>query len=400
MRLLLLSLRGLRLRLGGAALAVLLLAAALACGVVAVLGTHQLTRAFALDRAGMGGVLGAPGDATALVMGSLFQLEPPPGSLPMAQAHALRERIGVADAVPLVLGDNFRGYRIVGTRPDYLALYGATFADGQAWRRTLQTVVGAEVARATGIQVNNTFIATHGLEAGGTDKHKQAPLRVVGVLAPCGCVLDRLIITPLESVWYLHDDAMTADDSEMDGRRDAHRSITAVLVPAGATAGVAGWAPQAGLQLAPVQPALAQWQAGLRQVNLALHVAALVLLVCGAGALAWVLRASARAPDGGHALLDLLGAPAGRRVALVLCQAALLAGLASLLGLLIGHGVAHGLGQAWQARLPVRLNGLVWDRSEWVGVAVLLAATLVAAAWPARLAARASALQLVLPAPR
>lgn len=399
MRLLLLSLRSLRARPAGALLAVLLLAAALACAVLAVLGHQQLRQAFARDRAGVDNVLGAPGDATALVMGSLFQLEVPPGSMPMAQVHALRQQAGVGPVLPLALGDNFRGYRIVGATPDYLSHYGATFADGQAWRRTLQTVVGAEVARATGIQVNNTFIVTHGLETAGTDKHKQAPLRVIGVLAPCGCVLDRLIITPLESVWYLHDDSMTADDSEKDGRQDAHRSITAVLLPGATPPALAAWAQQAGLQLAPVRPALTQWQLGLRQISLWLHVVAGVLLLLGAAVCALTLSAGVRGVDSAYALLDLLGASPGRRVALVLCQVVLLALLACLLGLAGGHAATHWLGQAWQAQLPVRLNGLVWQQAEWLGLAAILGVALLAAAWPARQAARASALALLLPRP-
>jgi putative ABC transport system permease protein len=52
--------------------------------------------------------------------------------------------------------------------------------------------------------VGATFIGSHGLGGGG-HAHGDHPYRVSGVLAPCGCVLDRLILTSTESVWQVHE---------------------------------------------------------------------------------------------------------------------------------------------------------------------------------------------------
>ncbi len=110
-----------------------------------------------------------------------------------------------------------------------------------------------------------------------------------------------------------------------------------MLLPGAAPPALTAWAQQAGLQLAPVRPALAQWQVGLRQTSLWLHIAALrALLLLGAAVCALTLRAGAHGTDSAHALLDLLGAGPGKRAALVLCQALLLALLACLLGLAAG----------------------------------------------------------------
>ncbi len=170
MRLLLLSLRSLRARPVGALLAVLLLAAALACAVLAMLGHHQLRQAFARDRAGVDSVLGAPGDATALVMGSLFQLEAPAGSVPMAQVHALRQQAGVGPVLPLALGDNFRGFRIVGATPEYLSLYGASFADARPGGAPCRPWPGPRWRAPPASRSTTPSSSPHGLAAAGTDK--------------------------------------------------------------------------------------------------------------------------------------------------------------------------------------------------------------------------------------
>jgi putative ABC transport system permease protein len=69
----------------------------------------------------------------------------------------------------------------------------------------MQAVVGAQVAAATGLKAGDRFEGSHGLGGGG-DAHGHTPYTVVGVLAPCGCVLDRLILTATESVWKVHED--------------------------------------------------------------------------------------------------------------------------------------------------------------------------------------------------
>ena len=395
-----LSLRGLWVRPGWALVSVVLLAGGLASGLLALLAGQQIRQAFARDQAGIDLVVGARGDAATLVMANLYHLQAPYGELPMAQVHALQQDARVAKLVPLALADNFRGYRIVGTTAEYLGLYGAAFADGQPWRRLTQVVVGAEVARATGMQVNNTFIATHGLQAGGDARHKQAPLRVVGVLANCACVLDRLILTQMESVWYVHDDNMTADDSERDGKLDAHRMVTAALLRTAdarsAAALMASITAGPGLQAALSQTGLDHWLAALtRDSHLLCGLAAFLMLMGGICA-GWMMNSAVRIQHADYALLSLLGASAARRAGLVLCQAVALALLAGLLGLLGGHAATHWLGQAWQARLPVRLSGAVWLPAEWLGLALTWGVVLLAAAWPARRAAQASAHALML----
>jgi putative ABC transport system permease protein len=151
---------------------------------------------------------------------------------PLADVQALAKHPQVAQLIPLSLGDSFRGFRIVGTTLAYITHYQATLAQGAIWAAPMQAVVGAQVAAATGLKAGDRFEGSHGLGGGG-DAHGHTPYTVAGVLAPCGCVLDRLILTATESVWKVHEDMHSGDtplDKEEREALEAEREVTMALI--------------------------------------------------------------------------------------------------------------------------------------------------------------------------
>ena len=65
-----------------------------------------------------------------------------------------------------------------------------------------------------GLAVGSTFAGAHGLSSGG-DLHEQELFKVVGVLAAGGSVLDRLVLTSVESVWEVHEHGGAAERKEI-----------------------------------------------------------------------------------------------------------------------------------------------------------------------------------------
>ena len=149
-----------------------------------------------------------------LVLSAVYHLDAPTGNIPLADAQALARSPAVKKAIPLALGDSFRGNRIVGTNHDYPAHYGAKLAAGRLWGEPMEAVLGADVAAGAGLAVGATFTGAHGLSEGG-DLHEQEPFKVVGILAPSGTVLDRLVLTSVESVWEIHEHAGAAEKKEI-----------------------------------------------------------------------------------------------------------------------------------------------------------------------------------------
>lgn len=208
MNLFTLALAYLRARVLASVLQVLLLAIGLAAIVVMLLVSTQVADRVERDTRGIDLVVGAKGSPLQLVLSSVFHVDAPTGNIPHADAMALRKHPLVRKAIPLALGDTWRGHRIVGTEHGFVEHYGAVVATGRLWTDAMQAVVGAEAARGGGtgggpLKVGDTIFGSHGLVDGGS-AHDEHPIEVVGILAPTGGVIDRLVLVSIETVWDVH----------------------------------------------------------------------------------------------------------------------------------------------------------------------------------------------------
>jgi putative ABC transport system permease protein len=92
------------------------LAAGLTIAVFAI--NRQTYDAFTGGDAGFDAVLGARGSQLQLVLNTVFHLETSPGNIPWAMYEEIAANPRVELAIPYAVGDNYRGYRIVGTIPE------------------------------------------------------------------------------------------------------------------------------------------------------------------------------------------------------------------------------------------------------------------------------------------
>lgn len=208
--------RGLQAR----ALSSVLTALSLALGValvVAVLLIHGVVReTFTSSAVGYNLLIGsAKGGKLQLVLNTIYHLDAPAGNLPYSTYQEFTQgkyRSAVAQAIPFCLGDNYQGYRVVGTIPAMFdALPGEPrssyrFAEGENFKPDgyFQAVIGAEVARRTGLKVGSKFEPTHGVvEDDLAKKHEHDPFTVVGVLAPTGTPNDRALFVNMEGFYMM-----------------------------------------------------------------------------------------------------------------------------------------------------------------------------------------------------
>jgi len=188
------------------ALNVLLLAISVALLVLLLQFGNQASDRLQRDAQGVDLVVGSKGSPLQLILSSVFHVDRPTGNIPLTSLEMLRNDRAVARVVPLALGDNFDGFRIVGTDASFSDLYGLEVAQGATFDTPMQAVLGAKVAEETGATLGQKFIGTHGLSAedDGATGHDHAPFETVGILEPTGTVADRLILTSVESVWDVH----------------------------------------------------------------------------------------------------------------------------------------------------------------------------------------------------
>ncbi len=374
-----------------------LLTLGLASVTFVLLTSEQVERAFQRDLAGIDVVVGAKGSPMQLILSGVFHIDVPPGNIALSDLQALAEHPQVAMVIPLSMGDSFRGYRIIGTTPDYIAHYGAVLAQGAPWSAAMQAVLGARVARETGLAPGQQFSGSHGLAQGG-EQHGDNPYQVVGLLAPCACVLDRLILTGAESVWQVHEKSNAA--SEEDRKiLEAEREVTLALIryktPLAAVTFPryvnASTALQAAAPAVEVTRLLQMMGVG----TAVLKAFGAVLLLTAALSVFIALWNAVRERQGDLAMLRMLGARPSRVAGLVLCEALWLAVLACALGLPAGHALTSLVGYALDAQRSLSISGWVWLPAE---AAVLLLTGLLAllAAWlPAIAAYRVDVSQLL-----
>lgn len=380
-----------------ALLNLLLLTLGLASITFVVVAGEQVTRSFQRDLAGIDLVVGAKGSPLQLILAGVFHIDVPPGNIPLAEVRRLEQQPQVAKLIPLSLGDSYRGFRIVGTTPAYLEHYRLRVAAGQEWRRPMQAVAGAQAAQRAGLQPGDRFVGSHGLAAGGHD-HGETPYEVAGVLAPCGCVVDRLIVTSSESVWQVHEKATALDEDDRKAL-EAEREVTLALVayksPLAAVTFPRWVNSQTGLQAAA--PAIEVTRL-LRLLGVGSEVLAgvgAVLLLTGALSVFIALWNAVRERRPDLAMLRMLGAPPARVAWLMVCEALWLAVLASVLGLAAGHGLTALVGSLLQAQQSLPISGALWVPSElWIPVSALAVAAM-AALIPALSAYRVDVAQLL-----
>ena len=210
MNLLTLSWKYLSFRPLATGLNVILLAFGLAIITVLLLVQHQFEQKMTRDAAGIDLVVGAKGSPLQLILSSVYHIDFPTGNIKMEEAQRISRSRLLKQVIPLAMGDNVQGLRILGTNHDYLDLYAVKFAAGKAWEKPFEVTLGAESAQILGLKLGDTFSGSHGISVGSHD-HDQHAFRVTGILAPSGKVVDRLVLTSIESVWYTHDEAGGAE---------------------------------------------------------------------------------------------------------------------------------------------------------------------------------------------
>jgi putative ABC transport system permease protein len=167
----------------------------------------QSQAAFTGVNGGFDAVLGARGSKLQLVLNSIFHLEASPGNVAWQDYLDLQNNPDVELAVPLAVGDNYHGWRIAGTTPDFFLKN--EYASGKKFElcpgghwfdpRRREAVAGSFVASKMKLKIGDKFHPFHGLIFDEQKQHAETYV-ITGVLKPSNTPADRVIWTPLEGV--------------------------------------------------------------------------------------------------------------------------------------------------------------------------------------------------------
>ncbi|HEX5804420.1 MAG TPA: FtsX-like permease family protein [Azospira sp.] len=176
-------------------------------------------QSFTQSVSGVDLVVGPRGGAVQLLLHAVFRSGEAATGMRWDSYRQLAAHPAVDWALPLALGDSYRGFAVLGTTPDYFARfhYGdrqpLRLAAGQPFAGLFEAVLGSEVATRLGHRIGDRIALAHGsghiddaAERPAGPGHDNRPFTVVGILAPTGTPVDRSVHVSLESIGALHVD--------------------------------------------------------------------------------------------------------------------------------------------------------------------------------------------------
>lgn len=181
----------------------------------------QTQATFTQMNSGFDAVLGARGSKLQLVLNAVFHLDASPGNLAWDDYQQIKRHPVVKRAIPLAVGDNLRGFRIVGTERElftdveYAPGRKFAFAAGRLWADgAKEAVLGSFAAQRLGLKVGDVFHPFHGLIYDERNEHAET-YAVAGILAPSNTPADKVVWISLAGVQTMsgHDPKAATDVS-------------------------------------------------------------------------------------------------------------------------------------------------------------------------------------------
>ena len=393
----------------------IVLSVALGLGLATMVLTlsHQATDMLRRETARWDIIVGAKGSPLQLVLNGLYYLDAPTGNIDLELWEHLREDPAVALAVPLTMGDNYFGWPIVGTMPEFLTAResdDALLKSGRIFNQPFEIVAGAEVAARQQLRLGQQVVGAHGWGK-SDDLHPDSPYTVVGILAPTGTSLDRALYTDYHSTWLVHthgheeeaahesEEGVPADDEgaheheHEHAHHDGGQEITLLLVRLHqpghrfrlTEALNAEGAAQA---VIPVDEINRLEMMFIRPMQNVLLVVAYLVVIVSALSILISLYLSIHQRQRDIAVLRSLGATQGDVFRLITVEAALLSGLGVLFGWLLGRGILS-LGSPWcQAQFGITLADWSMRPAELIIMGSVWALGILAGLLPAIVAYR------------
>ncbi|ERM82823.1 ABC transporter permease [Rhodonellum psychrophilum GCM71 = DSM 17998] len=325
---------------------ILLLALGLAIITVLILIQDQFENKMTQDAKGIDLVVGAKGSPLQLILSSIYHIDYPTGNIDLKDAQSISKNRLIKNVIPLGMGDNYEGFRIVGTNHDYLELYTVAFQGGSAWEKPFDVVLGSEVAKKLKLNLGDNFIGSHGIGS-SSHEHDAHPYRVTGILQPKGNVVDNLILTSIESVWYTHDEEhdhakmeasvsktgfpLTEEDREVTSLLLQYRNpIAAVQLPRMINSKSALQAASPSFEISRLFELLG---VGVKVIQ---GLAIVIIVIAGLGIFIALFN-SLKERKYDLAVMRTLGASSGQLFLHIVLEGVILTFLGALLGIAIGH---------------------------------------------------------------
>ncbi len=345
---------------------------------------EQAQTAFAGANAGYDAVLGARGSKLQLVLNAVFHLEESPGNIDWADYEEIRRNPNVSLAVPIAMGDNYRGYRVVGTTGEFFTR--AALGNGGTFRvrppgrifdmKSQEVVAGSYVAERLKLKRGDLIHPYHGLAFNEEKQHAEEYV-VVGLLEPSNTPADRVLWIPMEGLQQM-------------GGHDAKAAtqVSAVLVRLKAGSANSGFLldlkynkEQTRLTFAwPIGRITAQLFDKIAWFDKVLTLVACIVALASVSSILTSIYNSMNERRREIAILRALGAHQRTVMAAIVFEAVAIAGAGVVLGFVFHFAIMAAVTSILRAQAGVVLNPFAFSPSMvWTPLAILATSALAGA---------------------
>lgn len=193
-------------------------------GVLAYNVATQVDKGITNNAGYYSAIIGPAGSNTQLAMNTMYFSDKPVGTIPYSVVTSLQQDSRVTTVIPFAMADNYNGYGVVGTTPEYLS--NKTVAKGEMFDAsdTLQAVVGSNIAKYNELNVGDVIYTSH--SANSAETHTKG-ITVVGILEESHSSFDNVVFTQIKTLWDMHDHGEHEEEEE---RHHEGKTVCAVLV--------------------------------------------------------------------------------------------------------------------------------------------------------------------------
>ena len=175
-------------------------------------------------------VIGHSGSSSQLVMNALYFSENPLSTIDYEYYEELKKNKRVVEAVPMGMGDSYKGAKLIGTNTDYFKQY--EVSKGTLFSDVNEVVLGSNIAKNNNLELGSEIHTTHGVSEGGTE-HKEG-YKVVGILKETGTAVDNALFCDIRSIWHAHNHEEESEEEhshEEESEEHNHEGgVTAILL--------------------------------------------------------------------------------------------------------------------------------------------------------------------------
>lgn len=347
-------------------------------------------------------IIGAKGGPLPLLLYSVFHIGNAVNNIRMSTFEDIKSNPQVAWAIPLSLGDAYKGFRVIGTDENFFHHYQfrgdkkVEFASGKIPTDTFDVVIGSEVAKTFKHQINDPIVLSHGISSQAILNHDSTPFRIIGILKPTQTPIDTAVYITLQGMEAMHfgwetgvPSGETIDPARFKKENIQVTQLTSFLVKLKSRIAVLRmrrmidqYEAEPVMAIIPGLVLQEMWET-IGYVEQILFLVSLCVLLVGMMSILISLYTSINERRREMAILRSLGAKATHIFLLLIYESAILVSLGCLLGVASLYGLLFTVRPWLEANFSIYLPIEGLSKMEWIYLGVIFVIGTLAGLIPA-----------------